>query len=120
MSIFLNILSWFNLPSLTDTYTSPGVGTTTGVINLATNYSSGFFNSLVFILIGVAVGVPIGVLAVKWLISLIRKNVAKPLLPLTFNPTYASVRRGKGINTYGINSSYQRTHHINRRYRGSF
>lgn len=119
MTMFLNLLSWFNLPSLTDTYTSPGVGTTTGVLNLAGDYSSIFFDSLVAILIGVAVGIPVGIVALKWLIGLLRGSVAKPFLPLTFNPPYASVKRGKGINTHGYNSSYNYSHHINRRYWGS-
>jgi len=119
MNMFINVLSWFNLPSLSDTYTSPGVGTTTGVINLATEYSSGFFNSLVLLILGVAVGIPVAVVALKWLIDLLRSNIKKPLLPLDFNPTYASVRRGKGINTHGYNSTYNYTRHVNRRYWGS-
>jgi len=79
MHMFLNFLSWFNLPSLSDTYTSPGVGTTTGVLNLATEYSSEFFTSLT-IIIGVAVGIPIAIFALKWLFSLLKKNTKKPFV----------------------------------------
>lgn len=69
------LMSWFNMPSLSDTYTSPGVGTTSGILSLSTDYTGPFFISFIGILIGIAVGIPVAVLAVQWLIKLVRRNV---------------------------------------------
>lgn len=84
----LYLMSWFSLPSVSDTYTSPGVGTTSGILSLATDYSAPFFANSVFIL-GIAVGIPISVVALKWLISLLKTNIKKPIyLPLVYNPKF--------------------------------
>jgi len=60
--MLMTMFSWFTLPSAAD------------MIASSTLYSTDMFESLTFIL-GIAVGIPIAILALKWLIGLIRRNV---------------------------------------------
>jgi len=56
--------SWFTLPDAST------------MIASSTAYSTDIFSSLSFVL-GVAVGVPVAIIALKWLIGLIRRNVSR-------------------------------------------
>lgn len=56
--------SWFTIPSASD------------IIASSTAYSTDIFSSLVF-LIGIAVGIPIAILAILWLIRLVRGSVGR-------------------------------------------
>lgn len=58
------MLTWFTLPTASD------------MIASSTLYSADIFTSFTFI-IGIAVGVPIAILALRWLIALIRRNVGR-------------------------------------------
>lgn len=60
----LTMFSWFTLPTASD------------MIASSTVYSADVFTSLTF-LIGVAVGIPIAVGAVIWLIRLLKGNVGR-------------------------------------------
>jgi len=59
------MLSFFNLPSASTITTDAGA------------YSAPFFTEFIGLLIGIAVGIPIAILAIKWLIKLVRGNVSK-------------------------------------------
>jgi len=60
--MLMTMFSWFTLPTASD------------MIASSTLYSADIFSSLIFI-IGVAVGIPIAILAIKWLVGLVRRNV---------------------------------------------
>lgn len=62
--ITMLLSSWFTVPDATT------------MIASSTLYSADIFSSLSFIL-GVAVGVPVAILALVWLIRLIRGSVSK-------------------------------------------
>lgn len=62
--MLMAMFSWFTVPTAND------------IIASSTLYSTDIFASLIFI-IGIAVGVPIGILAVRWLIGLVRSNVGR-------------------------------------------
>jgi len=71
---FLTMFSWFTLPRMTDVSYDGGLSTTTGILTLADDYTGTFFSSLSLIVISVAVGIPIAIIAIKWLIKLVRGN----------------------------------------------
>lgn len=58
------MFSWFTLPTASD------------MIASSTAYSSDIFNSLAF-LIGVAVGIPVAVIGLVWLIRLLRGSIGR-------------------------------------------
>jgi len=60
----LMLASWFTLPTASD------------IIASSTTYSTELFTSLTFIM-GIAIGVPVAILALIWLIKLVRGSVSK-------------------------------------------
>jgi len=74
--LFLNFLSWFTMPRLDDHSYDGGISTTTGMLSGFFDYSAEFFTSLSGIIIGLAVGIPIAIVALKWLIGLVRGNTS--------------------------------------------
>lgn len=62
--MLMTLFSWFTVPTASD------------IIASSTTYSTDMFSSLTFIL-GIAIGVPVAILAVKWLIGLVRGSVGR-------------------------------------------
>jgi len=62
--MLMTMFSWFTLPTASD------------MIASSTSYSTDLFASLTF-LIGVAVGIPVAILALVWLIKLTRGSISR-------------------------------------------